>query len=662
MAKVRMEIRVGRAGNGTPVFMAAGNHPTFSRPFGATWDEGRAMWMYPAFFPASDKVLSDFDVVSGEVDIVLSEPVQRHIASLGQVRERLTQRWLPPAFEFITKPYEHQIDGLCHVYYNMRAALFYEQGLGKCKIAIDLVRLLRATGVRAAALVLGPRVTVQNWGREIDFHSGRTLSWITLTGTPKQKRKAIEKAAAEGIDIVLSTYDTARSLVDSLVSQLPYGVLVCDESHNVKSWRSDRTKSTWEIAQKASRRVLMTGSPTEGNPLDLYGPYKILGDCFMPENYFAYKKKFVETLGPNSPIVKGYKHLDVLNARTTFLGSRRTKAQCLDLPPRTFVDVDYELSDTQGIAYNQIVTTLGVDPAMIAELVAILRSGDPVRALQVPALPPAMELPHRAAALIKLQQITSGFLVKNEKDLSFCDNAGPGGGPCPHMTVCVDNGIKPHTPRCEVDKTPWPRSVTYFEENPKLDAIMETLESVLDEPSHKVIVWCEHIDEMNLLCERLLTAGMSHVRMDGSVADPQAVIDAFNLDPAVRVYVGQSATGVGITLNAAAYVIYSSLPFPLVRWTQTLDRNYRIGQKNNVTVYRLIGRGTLEAAVAHLLDHKINVDALLTSKIECGLCPRAVQCRDAGVEPFEEGCIHPRRVARPTVKARVLPMFPGGNT
>jgi len=656
-----MEVRVGRAGNGTPVFMVAGNHPSFSRPFGAIWDETRAMWMYPAFFPASQKVLSDLEVISGEVDVILSDPVKRHVAALEQVRDRLAQRALPPGFEFVTKPYEHQIDGLCHVYYLMRAALFYEQGLGKCKIAVDLVRLLRATGVRTTALVLGPRVTVQNWGREIDLHSGRALSWITITGTPKQKQAAIERAAAEGTDIVLSTYDTARSLVDSLVSRLPYGILVCDESHNVKSWRSERTKTTWEIAQKASRRILMTGSPTEGNPLDLYGPYKILGDCFMPENYFAYKKKFVETAGPNSPIVRGFKHLDVLNARTVFLSSRRTKAQCLDLPPRTFVDVEYELSDTQGVAYNQIVTTLGIDPVTIHELVTVLRSGDPTRALQAPALPPAMELPHRAAALIKLQQITSGFLVKNEKDPSFCDNAGAGGGPCVYMRGCVDNGIKPHTPRCEVDKTPWPRSISFFDKNPKLDAIVEKLADVLVQAESKVIVWCTHIDEMNLLAARITENDIRYVRLDGG-ADPQPVIDAFNLDPEVRVLIGQESMGVGITLNAADYVIYSSLPLSLNRWTQTLDRNYRIGQKRNVTVYRMVGRGTLEAPIAHLLDHKINVDELLTVKIECGLCPRVVPCRDAGIEPFDTGCIHPTRVARPTIKARVLPMFPGGNS
>jgi SNF2 family DNA or RNA helicase len=658
MAKARMEIRVGRAGNGTPVFMAHGQHPTFSRPFGATWDQGRALWMYPAFFPASDKVLADLDVIKSDVDVVMSEPAIRHVQALAQVRERLQTRWLPPTFDFATAPYDHQIDGLCHVYYNMRAALFYEQGLGKCKIIIDLLRLLRLTGARAMALVLGPRVTVQNWGREVDLHSGRQLSWVTVTGTPKQKRAAIERAAAEGVDMVLSTYDTARSLVDLLVAQLPYTLLVCDESHNVKSWRSNRSQATYEIAQKALRRVLLTGSPTEGNPMDLYAPYKILGDCFMPENFFAYKKKFVITLGPNSPIVKGYKHLDVINARTTFLSSRRTKAECLDLPERTFVDIEYELSDSQGVTYNQIVTTLGIDPVMIADLLTVLRGGGDPSMLTTP-LPPHMELPHRAAALIKLQQITSGFLIKNEKDPAFCDTA-EAGGPCRFMRTCVDNNIKPRTPRCEVDKTPWPRSVTFFETNPKLDATLEVLEGILDDPSHKTIVWCAYVDEMDLLCARLDTAAIKWVRLDGK-SDPQTVIDAFNLDPEVRVFVGQESMGVGITLNAAAYVIYCSLPMSLTRWTQSLDRNYRIGQKNAVTVYRMLGKGTLEAAIAFLLDHKIDVDHLLTNKIECAVCPRSVRCLVEGVEPFDPGCVHPRRVARPSIRARVLPMFPGGD-
>jgi SNF2 family DNA or RNA helicase len=659
MGKPRMEVRVGNAGNGTPVFLVHGQSRTHERVFGATWDQQRALWMYPAFFPASEKVLADFDAISDVAEVVLSETAQRHVRDLARVKTNLVDRKLPANFEYVTKPYEHQVDGLCHVYYNIRSALFYDPGLGKSKIAIDLVRLLRAGGRRGPALVMGPRVTVQNWGREIDRHSGRQLTWIALVGTPAQKRKALERAVAEQIDMVLVTYGTAKRIVDLLVDQLPYEMLVCDESHNVKSWTSDQTKATWEIAQKAQRRLLMTGSPTEGNPLDLYAPYKILGDCFMPENYWRYKKKFVETVSAVSPIVVGYKNLNIVNARTTFLSIRRTKEECLDLPPRTFVDVDYTLSKLQSDTYNQIVLEMGIDPARLADFANAIRDAPGTAPALLPTLPPEMEMPHRAAALIKLLQVTSGFIVKNEKDPFFCDTV-ENGGPCQHIVNCVADKIKPRTSKCHVDKTPWPSSTTFFDENPKHDAVLELIDNILAAPTAKVIVWCVFHSEMDSIVKRLVAAEIGHVRMDGATKDPMATIDAFNDDPNVRVYVGQVASGVGVNLVSAAYVIYSSLPYELLKYIQSLDRNYRIGQDKPVTVYRMIGRATLEAAVAYLLDHKVDVDSLLTNKIECALCPNSITCLAKGIEPFETGCIHPKRVTRPVIKAHALTVLPGG--
>jgi SNF2 family DNA or RNA helicase len=443
-----------------------------------------------------------------------------------------------------------------------------------------------------------------------------------------------------------------------IVDRLPYGVLICDESHCVKTWQSARTKATWEIAQKATRRVLMTGSPTEGNPLDLYGPYKILGDCFMPENYFKYKKTFVITRGPNSPIVVGYKNLDVINARTTFLSIRRTKEQCLDLPERTFIPVEYTLSRAQRAAYDAVVVDMGIDPGMLAELGVRIRDGGTTGNPILPLMMNPTTLPHRAAALSKLLQITSGFLIKNIQDPNYCDTAVLG-QPCSHRAQCADRQINPRTPRCVVDPLPWPTTTLVFEEHPKLDAIMELVDTILANPKHKVIIWCTFHTEMDLIATRLTDVGVKHVRVDGKAPDPMVLVDAFNNDAEVRVYIGQVTTGVGITLNAATYMIYSSLPYSLNSYSQCLDRNYRIGQNNQVTVYRMIGQGTLELAVARLLDHKVNVDSLLTNKIECVVCPHNISCIAKQIEPFEPGCIHPKNITRPIVKAYALPVLTG---
>lgn len=640
---------MGRAGNGTPVFTTPGQHQTFGRVFGAVWDRDRALWMYPAFFPASTKVLADLEALRKDVRVTFSDTAQQHIKALAQGAADLQARSLPADFTFVTPPYAHQIDGLCHVYYHLRAALFYDPGLGKSKIAIDLLRLLRHRGARVQALVLGPRVTIQNWGREIDLHAGGQLKWAAITGTAAQKRAAVLRCGEDPPDVVLATYDTARSLVDLMVSTLTYKVLICDEAHMVKSWDSSRTKATWELAQKASRRINMTGSPTQGTPLDLYGQYKILGDCFMPEDYWAYRKRYTETAGENSRIVVGYKNLDILNARTTFLSTRRRKEECLDLPPRTLVDVEYTLTPMQSGIHNQLVNEMKLDPGLLADQLGL----DPVRRAR---MPPQARMPHRAATLSKLLQVASGFLIKNQSDPSFCDNAEPGG--CRHLVACVEERIRPHGAGCLVDPRPLPNTITTLEENPKLDALDELLDTILLDPAHKVIVWCVFKHELAMVVERVRAREVGFAQVDGDTVDMQVEIDRFNTDLACRIYVAQATTGVGITLNAAAYMIYCSLPYSLGTYLQALDRNYRIGQAKNVTVYRLLGRGTPEPAIAKLLDNKVDVDTVLTQKIDCIVCPESLRCIAAQIEPFDPTCIYPRKIARPAIKAYALPMLP----
>lgn len=646
---LQMDLRVGRADNGTPVFLASGNNQVFARVFGAVWDGERALWMYPAFYPAASKVLSDLRALSNDVRVTFSDAASRHVQALESVEANLADRRLPEGFDFVTPPFRHQIDGLCHVYYNVRAALFYDPGLGKSKIAVDLIRLLRHLNLNMQALVLGPKVTIANWGREIDRHSGHRLKWSAITGKRREREDGIRRIADEGADVVLATYDTARNLGDLIVSKLPYQILICDEAHLVKSWDSDRTRATWEIAQKASRRVNMTGSPTQGNPLDLYGQYKILGDCFMPETYFAFRKRFCETAGDNSRVVVGFKNLNVLNARTTFLSSRRTKDECLDLPPRTLVDLEYDLSPLQVGIHNQLVNEMRLDPDLLADQLGI----DAARRTR---MPPRARMPHRAATLTKLLQVASGFLIKNESDPSFCDDVEPGG--CRNLATCVEARIRPRTAACPVAPDPLPNTITTFEQNPKLDALDELLNTLFHDNNEKAIIWCVFRMELALIEKLLTDRGYKHVRVDGDTVDVQAQIDAFNDDASVRIYLAQATTGVGITLNVAINTICYSLPFPLTTYTQMLDRNHRIGQTRPVTVWRLIGRGTPEPAIARLLDSKIDVDNVLTRKIDCLVCPHVLRCQAEGVEPFDPTCVYPRKIARPTIRAHALNVLP----
>ena len=638
-------VRLGQASNGVPIFTIAGQSVEFSRPFGAVWSREQQLWMYPAYYPAASKVLTDLATAFPGIQFEFSLAAQQHIQALTEVARKYAARELPSGFVYVTQPFDHQVEGLCHVYYLLRAALFYAPGLGKSKIAIDLLRLLHFLGYKAPAVVLGPLVTIRNWGREIDKHSGGQLRWKAVLGTRTQKRDIIEAAGSGECDVLLVTYDTARNFIDLINEKVPYRTVIADESQRIKDYRSLCTKAALEISQKASRKIIMTGTPTLGSPMDLYGQFKFLGDCFMPENYIKYKNKFLRTAGPNSHVILGYKNLDLLNARTQFLSIRKTKEECLDLPPQTIVDVEFELTRHQSVLYNQLVAEMGVN---LANLIATLGGAASI----TDALPPDSVLPHAATLLNKLLQVSSGFLITNET-LALCDTCEPGG--CRHRYTCIPVGIKPGTPSCAVSVERLPDRLTVFEQNPKLEALVELLDDTLGDVSNKVIIWCYYRVELNIIEQQLQKMELGYVRVDGTTGEKiQGLADQFNEDPKIRVYLAQISTGVGITLNAAAYMVYYSLTYSLGAYLQSLDRNYRIGQCKNVTVWRLRGKQTIEGSILRLLDNKVEVDAVLATNLACMFCARSIPCAAENNTLFDKTCIYQRKMVRPVVRAQFI--------
>lgn len=70
------------------------------------------------------------------------------------------------------------------------------------------------------------------------------------------------------------------------------------------------------------------------------------------------------------------------------------------------------------------------------------------------------------------------------------------------------------------------------------------------------------------------------------------------------------AGGKGLNLTAANHVIHYDLWWNPAVEAQATDRAFRIGQKKNVMVYRLINRGTIEEKIDKLLKEKKELAAL----------------------------------------------------
>jgi TATA-binding protein-associated factor len=112
--------------------------------------------------------------------------------------------------------------------------------------------------------------------------------------------------------------------------------------------------------------------------------------------------------------------------------------------------------------------------------------------------------------------------------------------------------------------------------------------------------------------------GVTWLRIDGSTPATQRAgrAERFNKDLSIRCFLlSTKAAGTGLNLTGADTVIFYDHDWNPANDAQAMDRAYRIGQTRNVTVYKLVSKGTLEekilerqAAKQKLADQVIGAD------------------------------------------------------
>ena len=99
----------------------------------------------------------------------------------------------------------------------------------------------------------------------------------------------------------------------------------------------------------------------------------------------------------------------------------------------------------------------------------------------------------------------------------------------------------------------------------------------------------------------------------------QRIVDIFNNDPKHKVLIMSSAGMFGLNLQSANIIVNYDLPFSLSKLEQRVGRAHRIGQKRNVMVYSLLGKGTADMAIKRILHSKARLSGELLGDIKIGM-------------------------------------------
>ena len=139
----------------------------------------------------------------------------------------------------------------------------------------------------------------------------------------------------------------------------------------------------------------------------------------------------------------------------------------------------------------------------------------------------------------------------------------------------------------------------------KIAQTVDFIRTFLDS-GKKLIVFCslhEIVDELQKVFPRAVT-----VTGRDSAVNKQASVDAFQNNPNVQLIICSiKAAGVGLTLTAASDVAFIELAWTYADCCQCEDRAHRIGQKDNVTCYYLLGRGTIDHTIYRLIHRKKSI-------------------------------------------------------
>ena len=150
----------------------------------------------------------------------------------------------------------------------------------------------------------------------------------------------------------------------------------------------------------------------------------------------------------------------------------------------------------------------------------------------------------------------------------------------------------------------------------KVPHVIEFVKNIM-EIEESVVVFCHHKVIHNLLHQSLDEFSPSSIIGGQNDKKRQENIDKFQNGDTKLMIAGLRAGNLGINLTQARYVIFAELDWSPAYHRQAEDRLHRIGQKNTVFAYYLIGHGTLDDHVANILvDKSYEIDAIMDEKNE----------------------------------------------
>jgi len=441
-----------------------------------------------------------------------------------------------------------------------------EMGLGKTVQVASFLCALHHSRMYSPTIIVCPATMLRQWRRELRIWAPKlkptilhdsALSSESGGGKKRARERAFDACVSDGDGVLITTYEHMRLFRDR-VCAVRWGYAVLDEGHKIRNPDADVTIVAKQL--QTVHRIIMSGAPIQNRLSELWSLFDFvfpgkLGTLPVFQAQFAVPIQIGGyTNASNQQVTTAYRCAVTLKDLIAPYLLRRMKCDVdVKLPEKTEQVLFCPMTSEQREAYRSYLASREVE------------------------------------------------------EILDCDREALGGIDVLRKIVNHPDLLERRTHAANEDYGEAIRSG-------KLQVTLKVL-SLWREQGHRCLVFSQTQQMLDIIESAVANAGYNYRRMDGntSIAARMSLIDDFN-DEGNGVFVFLLTTkvgGLGVNLTGANRVLLYDPDWNPSTDAQARERAWRIGQKKEVTIYRLITAGTIEEKVYHRQIYK----EFLTSKV-----------------------------------------------
>lgn len=435
-------------------------------------------------------------------------------------------------------PYQHE--AFLAIKDKPYAAIFHEQGLGKTKIAIDLLLYWLDKRDIDTVMIVTKKTLVANWVGEFDTHTNLRPK---VLDTKKKSNYFVLNSAARVIITNFETISTEQDRLQLFLRTRNVAIII-DESTKIKNPESKLTQDFFAISALFKIKVIMTGTPVANRPYDIWAQIYFLDEGNSLGTNFAEFKAMCDLSNDLQEDESKRKIFEdsvagIYNKIKDFSVRETKNSGIITLPSKIYHAVTVGFEQKQFEMYE----------TLRKEMVLTLTRGDET------ILDESTETIKR---LLRLVQITSNPKLIDE---------------------------------------------SYVGESAKEILLDQLIKRIISQDD-MVIVWSIYTGNIDMFCKKYAGYGAVKITGKMAVEERNKSVAAFKSGKAKLLFATPQSAKEGLTLTIANNAIFYDRGFNLDDYLQAQDRIHRISQKRDCHIYNLMVEDSIDIWIDYLLKAK----------------------------------------------------------